>query len=104
MAWAVLFIAGLFEVAWAVALKYAAGFTRPWPTVAFAASMAASVALLGIALRSLPLGTAYAVWTGIGTVGTALLGIVLFGEPAAAIRLFCIGLVLAGIAGLKLIS
>ncbi|HEX2187903.1 MAG TPA: quaternary ammonium compound efflux SMR transporter SugE [Longimicrobiaceae bacterium] len=104
MAWGILLLAGLLEVGWAVGLKYTEGFTRPWPTLGTAAALIASMALLGIALRTLPLGTAYAVWTGIGTIGTAILGIVLFGEPATAIRLVCIGLIVAGILGLKLAS
>jgi quaternary ammonium compound-resistance protein SugE len=104
MAWVVLFVAGLFEIAWAVGLKYTAGFTRLWPTVATAAALVASMGLLGVALRTLPLGTAYAVWTGVGSVGTAVLGIVLFREPATAMRLVCIGLIVAGIIGLKLAS
>jgi len=102
MAWLVLFVAGLFEVGWAVGLKYSAGFTRFWPSVATASAMVISVVLLGLAMRSLPLGTAYAVWTGIGAVGTVALGIVLFGEPATLARLLCVGLIVAGIAGLKL--
>lgn len=102
MHWIVLFFAGLFEIAWAVGLKYTEGFTRLWPTVGTAAALVASMGLLGIALRALPLGTAYAVWTGIGSVGTAVLGIVLFREPATAMRLLCIGLIVAGIVGLKL--
>lgn len=102
MHWIVLFFAGLFEIAWAVGLKYTEGFTRFWPTVGTAAALVASMGLLGIALRALPLGTAYAVWTGIGSVGTAVLGIVLFREPATAMRLLCIGLIVAGIVGLKL--
>ena len=102
MAWIALFVAGLLEIGWAVGLKYTEGFTRLWPTVATALALIGSMALLGVALRSLPLGTAYAVWTGIGTVGTALLGIALFREPASALRLVCIGLILAGIVGLKL--
>jgi quaternary ammonium compound-resistance protein SugE len=102
MAWVVLFVAGVLEIGWAVGLKYTAGFTRLWPTVATVASMAASLALLGVAVRSLPLGTAYAVWTGIGTVGTAALGMVLFREPTTVLRLACIGLIVAGIVGLKL--
>lgn len=100
MAWLILVAAGLFEVAWAVGLKMAPG--RPWVMVATGLSMAASVVLLYFAMRDLPLGTAYAVWTGIGAVGTALLGIVLFAESADALRLVCIGLIVAGIAGLKL--
>jgi quaternary ammonium compound-resistance protein SugE len=104
MAWLVLIVAGLFEVAWAVGLKYAEGFTRLWPSVGVVAALALSMALLGVALRTLPLGTAYAVWTGIGTVGTAVLGIALFREPATAGRLVCMGLIVAGIAGLKVLS
>jgi len=102
MTWVILFIAGLFEIGWAVGLKYTDGFTRLWPTVATALALLASMSLLGIALRTLPLGTAYAVWTGIGSVGTAVLGIILFREPATAIRLVCIGLIVTGIVGLKL--
>ena len=102
MAWAVLFVAGLFEVGWALGLKYAEGFTRLWPSVFTVVSLVASMALLGVSLRTLPLGTAYAVWTGIGTIGTVVLGIVLFREPATAVRLACIGLIVAGILGLKL--
>jgi quaternary ammonium compound-resistance protein SugE len=104
MAWGVLFLAGLLEVGWAVGLKYTEGFTRLWPTLGTAAALIASMALLGVALRTLPLGTAYAVWTGIGTIGTAILGIVLFSEPATAVRLACIALIVAGILGLKLAS
>jgi quaternary ammonium compound-resistance protein SugE len=104
MAWLVLIVAGLFEVAWAVGLKYAEGFTRLWPSVGVVVALALSMALLGVALRTLPLGTAYAVWTGIGTVGTAILGIALFREPATAGRLVCMGLIVAGIAGLKVLS
>ena len=104
MAWLVLIVAGLFEVASAVGLKYAEGFTRLWPSVGVVAALALSMALLGVALRTLPLGTAYAVWTGIGTVGTAVLGIALFREPATAGRLVCMGLIVAGIAGLKVLS
>jgi len=100
--WLVLIVAGLFEVGWAVGLKYTEGFSRLWPSLGTAAAMVVSVVLLGLALRSLPLGTAYAVWTGIGTVGTALLGIALFHEPADPLRLACIGLIIVGIAGLKL--
>jgi quaternary ammonium compound-resistance protein SugE len=104
MAWVVLFVAGLFEIGWAVGLKYTEGFTRLWPTVWTGAALVASMGLLGMAVRALPLGTAYAVWTGIGSVGTAVLGIVLFREPATAIRLVCIGLIVAGIIGLKVAS
>lgn len=104
MAWGILLLAGLLEVGWAVGLKYTEGFTRLWPTVGTAAAMIGSMALLGVALRTLPLGTAYAAWTGIGTVGTAILGIVLFEEPATAMRLACIALIVAGIVGLKLAS
>ena len=102
MTWVILFVAGLFEIGWAVGLKYTDGFTRLWPTVATAAALLASMSLLGIALRTLPLGTAYAVWTGIGSVGTAILGIVLFREPATVMRMVCIGLIVVGIVGLKL--
>jgi quaternary ammonium compound-resistance protein SugE len=102
MSWTFLFFAGLFEIGWAIGLKYTEGFTRPLPTVLTVASMIVSLALLGLALKALPVGTAYAVWTGIGTVGTALLGIWLLGEPATAIRLSCIALIVAGIVGLKL--
>ena len=104
MAWTYLFIAGLLEVGWAVGLKYTEGFTRLWPTVFTVAALAGSMALLALSLRELPLGTAYAVWTGIGAVGTAALGIILFGESAAAARLACIALIVAGIVGLKLAS
>jgi quaternary ammonium compound-resistance protein SugE len=104
MPWVVLVIAGLFEVGWAVGLKYAEGFTRLWPSIGTAVALVLSMGLLGIALRSLPLGTAYAVWTGIGTVGTAILGIALFREPATAARLACIALIVAGIVGLKVLS
>jgi quaternary ammonium compound-resistance protein SugE len=104
VAWLVLLAAGVFEIGWAVGLKYTAGFTRFWPTVATGASLIASMGLLGMALRTLPLGTAYGVWTGIGTVGTTVLGMLLFREPATVIRLACIGLILAGIIGLRLAS
>jgi quaternary ammonium compound-resistance protein SugE len=104
MAWIVLFVAGLFEVGWAVGLKYTEGFSRLWPSVGTVASMILSLGLLGLALRTLPLGTAYAIWTGVGTVGTALLGIMLFHEAADPIRLVCMGLILAGIVGLKLVT
>jgi quaternary ammonium compound-resistance protein SugE len=104
MAWIALFFAGLFEIGWAVGLKYTQGFSRLLPSVWTIASMVVSLGLLGLALKELPVGTAYAVWTGIGTIGTALLGIALFGEPATAMRLACIALILAGIIGLKLVS
>lgn len=104
MAWLYLFVAGLFEVGWAIGLKYTQGFTRLVPTLFTAISMIVSLGLLGLALKSLPVGTAYAVWTGIGTIGTAILGIILLGEPAVVLRLLCIGLIVAGIVGLKLVS
>jgi quaternary ammonium compound-resistance protein SugE len=104
MAWVTLFVAGLFEVGWAVGLKYTEGFTRLWPTVLTVLSMIASLGLLGLALKSLPVGTAYAIWTGVGTVGTAILGMILFGESTAVLRLACIGLIVAGIIGLKLVT
>lgn len=102
MAWIYLFFAGLFEIGWAIGLKYTNGFTRPLPTLLTVASMIVSLGLLGFALKSLPVGTAYAIWTGIGTIGTALLGIYLLGEPATAMRLACIALIVSGIVGLKL--
>jgi quaternary ammonium compound-resistance protein SugE len=101
MAWVILFVAGLLEIGWALGLKYTDGFTRLWPTVATAIALIASMTLLGLAVRTLPLGTAYAVWTGIGTVGTAMFGMLLLGEPVALIRLLCIGLIVTGIIGLK---
>jgi len=104
MSWAYLVLAGLLEVGWAVGLKYTAGFTRLWPSVLTLATMAGSVGMLGLALRTLPLGTAYAVWTGIGTVGTAVFGMLVLGEPAGALRLLSIGLIVCGIAGLKLLA
>lgn len=104
MAWIYLLLAGLLEIGWAIGLKYTEGFTRLTPSVLTIISMIASVALLGLSLKSLPVGTAYAVWTGIGTVGTALLGIALLGEPATVLRLVCIGLIVAGIVGLKLVT
>ncbi|MET0967794.1 MAG: quaternary ammonium compound efflux SMR transporter SugE [Tardiphaga sp.] len=104
MAWFLLVIAGLLEVGWAVGLKYTEGFTRLVPSILTLTSMTASVGMLALALKTLPMGTAYAVWTGIGAVGTAALGIVLFGDPAGAARIACIGLIVAGIAGLKLVS
>jgi quaternary ammonium compound-resistance protein SugE len=104
MAWAVLFAAGLLEITWAIGLKYTEGFTRLLPSVLTLAAMAGSILLLGLALKTLPIGTAYAVWTGIGAVGTAVLGIFLFGEAASALRLASIGLIVAGIVGLKLVT
>jgi quaternary ammonium compound-resistance protein SugE len=104
MAWVLLFVAGLREIGWAAGLKYTEGFTRPLPTALTVLSMIASMGLLGLAVRDLPLGTSYAIWTGIGTVGTAILGIALFGEQADPLRLACIALIVAGIAGLKLLS
>ncbi len=104
MAWVFLIIAGLFEIVWAIALKYADGFTRLWPSAIAVVGMIASVVLLELSLRQLPVGTAYAVWTGIGTVGAAILGMILFQEPATAIRIACIGLIVCGIAGLKLFA
>ena len=104
MSWVYLFLAGLLEVAWAVGLKYSAGFTRLWPSAFTAVTMAGSVGMLGLALRTLPLGTSYAVWTGIGTIGTAVAGMVLLGEPAGALRLGSIGLIALGIVGLKLVT
>lgn len=104
MAWMLLLAAGIFEVGWAVGLKYTDGFTRLWPTLATLAAMVVSVALLAMAVRHLPLGTAYAVWTGIGAIGTVLLGIVLFNEPATLLRLGCVALILGGIIGLKILS
>lgn len=102
MSWIILVIAGLFEIAWAIGLKYTEGFTRLWPTVGTLLAMGISVGLLGIAMKSLPVGTAYAVWVGVGAVGTAILGIYLFNEPANAGRLVSLALILAGIIGLKL--
>ncbi|MDR7147237.1 quaternary ammonium compound efflux SMR transporter SugE [Rhizobium sp. BE258] len=102
MAWFLLFLAGLFECGWAIGLKYTDGFTKPMPTIFTVISMVISVVLLGLAVKTLPIGTAYAIWTGIGTVGTVLLGIWLLGDPATASRLACIALIVAGIAGLKL--
>ncbi len=104
MAWAMLFVAGLLEIGWAIGLKYTDGFSKLTPSILTIVSMIASVILLGLSLKTLPVGTAYAVWTGIGTVGTALLGIWLLGEPAAVIRLVCIGLIVAGIIGLKVVA
>jgi quaternary ammonium compound-resistance protein SugE len=102
MAWVILVVAGLFEVGWAIGLKYTEGFTRPWPVIGTVLAMIISLGLLGIAMKSLPVGTAYSVWVGVGAVGTVILGIVLLGEPANAARLISVALILAGIIGLKL--
>ncbi|TWO69909.1 quaternary ammonium compound efflux SMR transporter SugE [Caenimonas sedimenti] len=104
MAWLLLVLAGLFEIGWAIGLKYTDGFSRLWPSVGTIAAMVISVVLLGIAMKSLPVGTSYAVWVGVGAVGTAILGIILFGEPATAGRIASLGLIVAGIVGLKLSS
>ena len=104
MAWSILFVAGLLEIVWAIGLKYTHGFTRLWPSVMTVVAMIGSFFLLSRALVTLPVGTAYAVWTGVGAVGTAILGIALFREPATAGRLLCIGLIVAGILGLKFAS
>ncbi len=104
MAWVYLLIAGLFEVGWAIGLKYTDGFSRLWPSLGTIAAMIVSLAFLGLALKTLPVGTAYAIWTGIGAVGTVILGIILFAEPATALRLGCVGLIVAGIVGLKLVT
>jgi quaternary ammonium compound-resistance protein SugE len=102
MSWALLVIAGLFEIGWAIGLKYTEGFTRLWPSVGTALAMVVSVVLLAFAMRTIPVGTAYAIWTGIGAAGTVALGIVLFNEPATVARLLCVGLIVSGIVGLKL--
>jgi quaternary ammonium compound-resistance protein SugE len=104
MAWVMLIVAGLFEIGWAVGLKYTEGFTRFWPSVTTVVAMVVSIGLLGIAVRTLPIGTAYAVWTGIGTVGTVIAGILILGEPATFIRLLCVFLIISGIIGLKLVT
>ena len=104
MSWIALFAAGLFEIGWAVGLKFTDGFTRLWPSLATAASMAVSLGLLAMALRTLPLGTAYAVWTGIGAVGTVIFGIAVLGETASPARLAFLAMIVAGIAGLKITS
>ncbi|MEJ7137537.1 quaternary ammonium compound efflux SMR transporter SugE [Amphibiibacter pelophylacis] len=104
MNWIILIIAGLFEIGWAIGLKYTEGFTRLWPTVGTVLSMIISLGLLGVAMKSLPVGTAYAVWVGVGAVGTAILGIILLGEPASMMRLASLALIVAGIIGLKLAS
>ena len=102
MPWLLLFLAGIFEIAWAIGLKYSQGFTRLWPSLGTVLAMAVSLGLLAMAMRSLPLGTAYAVWVGVGAVGTVILGVVLFGEPINAVRAACVGLIVLGLAGLKL--
>lgn len=102
MPWLLLILAGLLEVGWAIGLKYTEGFTRLWPSIGTALAMIVSLVLLGIAMKSLPVGTAYAVWVGVGAVGTVILGIVLFAEPANALRLVSVGFIIAGIVGLKL--
>jgi len=102
MSWVILFVAGLLEVGWAIGLKYTDGFTKLWPTVGTMVSLVASFLLLGLALKTLPVGTAYAIWVGIGAVGTALLGMFLFGESTDALKLVSLGLICAGIVGLKL--
>ena len=104
MAWVALLFAGLLEIGWAIGLKYTDGWTRLWPSLFTLATMAGSFFLLSYSLKMLPVGTAYAIWTGVGAAGTALLGMVLFGEPATALRLACIGLILAGIVGLKVVT
>jgi quaternary ammonium compound-resistance protein SugE len=104
MPWVILVLAGLFEIGWAIGLKYTEGFTRLWPSVWTVAAMIVSLALLGLAMKSLPVGTSYAVWVGVGAVGTAILGIVLLGEPATVGRIASLALIVAGIVGLKLSS
>lgn len=104
MAWLSLLVAAVFEIAWAVGLKYTEGFSRPWPTLATVVCMVASVVFLGLAVRTIPVGTGYAVWTGIGAVGTAILGIVLFGEPSTLWRMASLLLIVTGLIGLKLTS
>jgi quaternary ammonium compound-resistance protein SugE len=104
MAWVILVVAGVFETGWAIGLKFTEGFTKPVPSILTVVAMALSMGLLGLAVRSLSVGTAYAVWTGIGSTGTVLLGIYFFGEPATAARLACIGLIVAGIVGLKFVG
>jgi quaternary ammonium compound-resistance protein SugE len=104
MDWILLIVAGLFEIGWAIGLKYTEGFTRLWPSVWTVAAMVVSLGLLGLALKTIPIGTGYAVWTGVGAAGTAILGIILFAEPATVLRLGSIGLIVAGIVGLKLVS
>jgi len=102
MAWIILVLAGLFEVGWAIGLKYSEGLTKLWPTIGTVVAMIISLCLLGIAMKSLPVGTAYSVWVGVGSVGTVILGIILFGEPVNAARLISVALIISGIIGLKL--
>jgi len=104
MAWVYLFIAGIFEIGWAIGLKYSEGFTKATASTLTIAAMGASIVFLGLALKTLPVGTGYAVWTGIGTVGTVILGMILFKDPATIGRIACIGLIVAGIAGLKILT
>jgi quaternary ammonium compound-resistance protein SugE len=104
MSWVILIVAGVFEVVWAVGLKYTEGFTRLWPSVGTLSAMAVSVLLLGLAMKELPVGTAYAVWTGVGAIGTAIAGIYLFGDSASAARLACLAMIAGGIIGLKIVS
>lgn len=104
MSWIILFVAGLLEIAWAIGLKFTEGFTRPLPTVLTVLAIVASMGLLGVAVRTLPVGTAYAVWTGIGAIGTAILGMILFREPVTAARIACLLLIVAGIVGLKIVT
>ena len=104
MAWIYLLIAGILEVGWAIGLKYTEGFSKLWPSVGTVICMIVSLVLLGQALKTIPIGTGYAIWTGIGTIGTAILGIALFNEPRDAPRIFCIFLIIAGISGLKILS
>lgn len=104
MSWLLLFFAGLFEVGWAIGLKYSEGFTKLWPSVGTLAAMAVSIFLLAVAMRDLPVGTAYAVWTGIGAIGTVIMGIIVFGEPATVGRILCLALILCGIIGLKFVT
>ncbi len=104
MSWIMLFVAGLFEIGWAIGLKYTEGFTKLWPSVATVAALIASIILLGMAMKSIPVGTAYSIWVGIGAVGTVILGIWLFDEPAGVLRLVSVGLIVAGVVGLKLTS
>lgn len=104
MPWIILVLAGLFEVGWAIGLKYTDGFTKLWPTLGTVGAMVISLGLLGIAMKSLPVGTAYAIWVGVGAVGTVILGIVLFHEPMNALRMISVGLIIAGLIGLKLAS